>query len=66
MKGQAKVLVTGATGFVGKAMLVRLLEHESYAMTVTLRRAACFNGCATNIVGDLTTHTDWSTALVGQ
>lgn len=62
------ILVTGATGFVGKAVVQRLLaEDESQCVVVAVRRniqpwPARVLPCVT---GDLELSTDWSVALGG-
>jgi nucleoside-diphosphate-sugar epimerase len=66
MTAQANILLTGATGFVGQAVLEQLLEHESHKVTVVLRAARDFDRCAAHVVSDITMATDWSIALTGQ
>ena len=62
------ILVTGATGFVGRAVVQRLLaEDHSRRLVVALRR----NGqrwperVLARVTGELEPATDWSIALVG-
>ena len=66
MTAQTNILVTGATGFVGQAVVEQLLEHESYNVTLALRVASGFDRCEAHVVGDITNATDWSTALTNQ
>ncbi|WP_298718268.1 SDR family oxidoreductase [uncultured Oceanisphaera sp.] len=66
MTVQTNILVTGATGFVGQALLGQLLENGEYKVTAALRAASGFDRCAANVVGDITNATDWSTALTNQ
>ena len=66
MRAQTNILVTGATGFVGQAVLGQLLEHESHNVTLALRVASGFDRCTAHVVGDITNATDWSTALNNQ
>lgn len=61
-----KILVTGATGFVGRALLKQLLVRKSYLLTVALRSDKPFSSCNTHVVEELDKHTDWSTALTNQ
>ena len=66
MVADVNILVTGATGLVGKALLARLVNFESYKVTAALRNARNFDCCTANVVGDLTGFTDWSAALANQ
>lgn len=66
MKGQANILLTGATGFVGNALLEQLLEQESLKVTIALRSAIGCDLCPAHIVADFADATDWSTALINQ
>ncbi|CAM3548987.1 SDR family oxidoreductase [Polaromonas hydrogenivorans] len=60
------ILVTGATGFVGSAIVVRL-AREGIEMRACVRRdgVAMPDGVQTVLVGDLTSDADWSQALAG-
>ena len=60
-----KVLVTGANGFVGLAVLQRLNVISGLQALGSLRQAAGFTGTPVIEVGDLTAQTDWSLALAG-
>jgi nucleoside-diphosphate-sugar epimerase len=66
MKAQANILLTGASGFVGQAVLGRLLEDKLYKATVALRSADSLNHCTAYVVGDFSNATDWSAALSNQ
>lgn len=58
------VLITGATGFVGNALLSRL--HRERPVRAALRRPAPMpEGVETVQVGDLGPDTDWQTAVAG-
>ena len=64
-----RVLVTGANGFVGRA-LSRELLRRGRRVRAALRRDAglpdgCPDGCEVRVVGDLGPDTDWSAALEG-
>jgi nucleoside-diphosphate-sugar epimerase len=60
------ILVTGATGFVGTALVSRL-AHEKTATRACVRRSGCAmpNGVQTMQCNDLMGDTDWSQALIG-
>lgn len=58
------VLLTGATGFVGKRLLERLSVNHS--VTVSLRNAAIDSQCPVFLIGEIDAQTDWSLALIGQ
>ena len=55
-----KVLITGATGFVGKALCVELVAH-GHAVVPAVRRASGLADEAS--VGDIDGATDWTVAL---
>lgn len=63
----SRVLVTGATGFIGQALVPLLLTKE-FDVTVSSRTAApsVFPGAVrTATVGDMGPDTDWAEALAG-
>ncbi len=59
------VLVTGATGFVGSAVVDRLAVHSEFTPRAALRRVNHQYSSTVDViqVGDLTLDTDWNTAL---
>jgi len=62
------ILVTGATGFVGKAVVQRLLvENSSQSVAVAVRKnnEAWPDRVVPYATGDLEPSSDWSAALVG-
>lgn len=63
MIGQsAGLLLTGATGFIGSALMRRLVQN-GWNVRAAVRRA---NGSSTEVVvGDIDSRTDWSKALQG-
>lgn len=62
-----KILVTGASGFVGKAVLTRLASELSFEVTAAVRRYACVPPCARLCtIGDIDERTEWDEALRGQ
>ena len=62
-----KVLVTGTTGFVGAALVSRLVDSGRFGVRTALRRESgeLLVGVEQIVVGDLTPNTDWQQALVG-
>ncbi len=63
-----KVLLTGATGFVGRALLAHLQTLPQYDVWAAVRPTAVDRlppGTQHVVVGDLDAHTDWHAALVG-
>ena len=64
----SEILVTGGTGFVGKAVVQRLLnDDESRRVAVALRKDGeqWSERILTRVTGDLEPSTDWSLALDG-
>lgn len=61
------ILVTGATGFVGKALVSRLLKESTFRLRAALRSGKSDVAVALEcvVVGDLALDTDWSKALDG-
>ncbi len=67
-KAEGMILVTGATGFVGKAVVQRLLaEDESQCVAVAVRREVQQWPARVRprVTGDLEPAADWSVALGG-
>lgn len=62
-----KVLVTGASGFVGRAVCGRLQGDQDLQVVGALRREglALAKGVHAVRVDDLSAHTDWTAALTG-
>ena len=60
-----KVLVTGANGFVGLAVLQRLNVMSGLQAVGSVRRAAGLTGTTVIEVGDLAAQTDWTMTLAG-
>jgi nucleoside-diphosphate-sugar epimerase len=61
------VLVTGATGFLGNAVLARCGTDSNFQLRGSSRRDTCklLPGIETALVADLAESTDWSRALRG-
>lgn len=56
-------LITGANGFVGRALCTHLLQHGHGVHAAVRSDAAWVMGMENSIVGNLDAHTDWSAAL---
>ena len=59
-----KVLLTGATGFVGSTLLARLKKQSEIQVVVTTRKDAPETDVNTIVVGDIDGVTDFSIALM--
>ncbi|MTI11944.1 UDP-glucose 4-epimerase family protein [Sansalvadorimonas verongulae] len=66
MKEKTNVLVTGATGFIGKSVLSHLLGCERFNVEVALRSNYYFDLCKAYFVGDINKDTFWLEALTNQ
>ncbi len=62
-----RVLVTGATGFIGRALFPALIQagHEVVAAVRNPNAANIPEGAALRVIGDIGPDTDWSEALSG-
>ncbi len=62
-----KVLVTGAAGFVGLALVVRLVDTGRFSVTAAVRRGPCelLARVEQIVTGDLTPNMDWEKMLPG-
>lgn len=56
-------LITGANGFVGRALCTHLLQQGHAVHAAVRSDAAWVTGVENSIVGNLDAHTDWSVAL---
>lgn len=68
LKYKMMILVTGSSGFVGRALVRRLaVEHSPSQVVATVRRMnySCPDGVHQLQVGELLHTTDWSSALEG-
>lgn len=64
---QKRVLLTGATGFVGRAVQQRIMADEQYNLSIVARRVVGVPSTVRALqIADLTANTDWSAALVDQ
>jgi len=67
IKRDKRILVTGATGFVGSALVDKLVDHPNCTLRATVRQQTQQVGASVDVtlVSDLTADTDWGTALQG-
>jgi len=65
---RTEILVTGATGFVGSAVMKALAGHDLIDCTGAVRSSRGITKCYGHqvIVGELNQSTDWTTALAGK
>jgi nucleoside-diphosphate-sugar epimerase len=59
----SQILITGASGFVGSALVPALAPH--HRVVLAARRAMPGEACESRIVGEIGPETDWSLALRG-
>lgn len=59
------ILVTGANGFVGRALMAELAARKSSVRGAVRRSDAILPGCECVVVGDVNGNTDWHDALAG-
>lgn len=64
---RSRILITGATGFIGRAIINRLLKKDYYQIIAAVRQnSVTFPlSIVLNNVGDLTSETKWQEALYG-
>ena len=62
---RAPVVVTGAGGFIGRALVERLAAHGTPVIAVLRREAVLPAGATPCILGELTPATDWAPLLAG-
>jgi nucleoside-diphosphate-sugar epimerase len=59
------ILITGANGFLGRALVSSLGGSSDCRVRAAVRRPAAFSNAETAIIGDLSDITDWTAALKG-
>lgn len=64
--GYSKVLVTGASGFVGSQLVAHLRANSRHLVRAAVRRASQDVNIDCFAVGAIDSQTDWSEALTGQ
>lgn len=65
---KSNVLLTGATGFVGNAVLMSLLgcKRGTLSVRAAVRVSSTKISCTSYVIGDMAAATDWSDALFNQ
>ncbi|KIL05834.1 nucleoside-diphosphate sugar epimerase [Stutzerimonas stutzeri] len=61
-----KILLTGATGFLGRALVAWLSQQDGLCLSFARRSQPAESGLLAHFVGELSADTDWSSALAGQ
>lgn len=60
------ILLTGASGFVGRALTGRLSQQQGARLALAMRSRSISSRLPIHVVGDISAVTDWSRALAGQ
>lgn len=60
------VLLTGASGFLGRGLVAQLSQHASIALILALRSRSSDSELPVHVVGGLSADTDWTQAVAGQ
>lgn len=60
------VLLTGSTGFIGRALANKIEARPHLNLTIALRRPVDDTLSTRFVVGDISSKTDWSLALINQ
>ena len=64
MNHTRKLLLTGATGFIGSALQQRIVADENYDLTIAVRKIKKLSEAVRTVeVDDLKANTDWTDAL---
>ncbi|WP_312913010.1 UDP-glucose 4-epimerase family protein [Stutzerimonas nitrititolerans] len=60
------ILLTGASGFVGRALAGRLSQQQDARLALAMRSRSINSSLPIHVVGDISAVTDWTGALAGQ
>lgn len=60
------VLLTGASGFLGRKLAKELRGHPEFTLALALRSPLPELGAASHVIGEISGETDWSAAIAGQ
>jgi UDP-N-acetyl-alpha-D-quinovosamine dehydrogenase len=65
MTDEAPIVVTGAAGFIGRALVERLARRGAAVMALVRQPVAFGPGITVRAIGDITPATDWSGLVAG-
>jgi nucleoside-diphosphate-sugar epimerase len=65
MSAEAPIIVTGAAGFIGRALVERLARRGAAVVALVRRPLDFGQGIAVRAIGDITPATDWSSHVAG-
>lgn len=61
-----KVLLTGASGFLGRGLVAQLRQHKAIDLALALRSHSLDSGLSVHVVGELSAATNWMQVVAGR